>query len=233
MRSEMKIGLRVAVAAVIAACVCIPVASAGDSTEIEFLWKPAADNSTEIYLHVMNTAWEGADSQVRKTYPKLRHAEWDYPVLTWMAHESGKSLSSVWKIRESGKSWTAVMKQLGIPRERLVLDLTKQHVPMGKAHGYWKKHSATGSALTDDDIYYWVNIHALSAYFEMAPGIIVTQREDGRTFKSLAVMFFNTGKGKAKQFHSRNVQSAGMDGEAPQKQPHRNAGARKKINDKN
>lgn len=231
MRSEKIYGVRLAAVAILAACVSVPVASAGVNMDLEFLWSPKSDDSTQVYMHVSNMAWEPERSQVRKVYPKLRHPEWDFPVLVFMAQNSGKSLNAVWKLRAQGLSWSVVMGRLGIPRERLVVELRREPTPRGKAHGYWRKHSPRGAALTDDDIYYWVNVHALSRYFETDPSIIVALREDGRTFKAVAAHSFKAGQGKAKMHNNKRVQSAGVN-TPPEKARSRNEDRGKRKNNR-
>ncbi len=224
MHIEKRTGVRAAIAAPIVCCLTMTSAVAAPlarlataapmaiSVDFEFLWQPEPANATQVYLHVSNIAFEPSRSQVKKVYPKLRNPEWDFPVLLYMAHESGRDLQAVWKMRADGMSWTIIMGELGIPRERLVIEPGKKKggPPHGVAHGYWSRHA--NETLTDDDVYYWVNIHALSRYFDYSPAMAATQREEGWTFKAIASNAFKNGQGKAKQYMKKSdVERAGME----------------------
>ncbi len=226
MRIDKWIGTRAAIAVSVAGCVMVTSAAAaplarlatpaaiGTEAEFEFLWQPEPDNATQIYLHVANMAWEPSRSQVQKVYPKLRSPEWDFPILVFMAHESRSSLQAVWKLRADGMAWTDIMGELKIKREKLILEPKGQGgPPHGKAHGYWREHAS--ESLTDDDIFYWANIHALTRYFGTLPAAAIAQREEGRAFKAIAATSFMNGQGKARQYMQKDVERAGMEPARP------------------
>ncbi len=231
MRIDKWIGTRAAIAVSVAGCVMVTSAVAAPlarlataapmaiGTDLQFLWQPEPDNATQIYLHVSNMAWEPSRSQVQKVYPKLRSPEWDFPILLFMAHESKSSLQAVWKLRADGMSWSAIMGEIKVPKERLIL-LPKANggPPHGKALGYWNNH--VKDVLDDDDIFYWVNIHAMTRYFGCTPAAAAAQREEGRTFKAIAMTSFRNGQGKAKQYMKQDeVERAGMEPARPPSRP--------------
>jgi hypothetical protein len=216
MRRKQRFVSRVAVAVAVGMVLSSGAFAAPVAIDMDFLWSPDSENATQIYLHVSNLAYEPSRSQVKKIYPKLRHPEFDFPILVFMAHESKRSLNAVWKLRAKGMSWTVVMGELGIPRDRLFVDLKhRPGPPHGKAYGHWKKGHGKGKkvSITDNDIYYWVNVHTLSRYFDYQPSIVVDSRDEmGTTWKAFAKSSFHRGRGKAKEFNKKDMQKAGMEG---------------------
>ena len=188
--------------------------------DTSFLWQPTSDNGTQVYLHVSNMAWEPSRSQVDRVYPRLTHPEFDYPMVVFMAHVGHTSLSAVWKTRSECHSWAEVAERMKIPRDRIVVEPKRREgPPYGKAHGYWAKHAGHNGHLSDDDLYYWANVHIMSAYFGYDPELVVSMTQDGGTFEAMAVKSFKSDHGKAKNYHKKSMDTAGMGGPPPGKPP--------------
>lgn len=164
---------------------------------LDFLWTPDARNDTQVFLHVSNMAWQPPREQVRVVYPLLPNPESDFPVLLFIATEARVSLSAVWTLRAKGLPWTQVMLRLGVPPERVFVEMSRDPgPPYGKAYGHWKKHPRERVVVTDDDILYWVNVRAMSRYFGVEPVTVADWRESGRTWKVVAAGEYRTRKGR-------------------------------------
>lgn len=177
-------------AAFLAACLAAaPPAAAGTlAASLDFLWKPDPGNDTQVFLHVANTAFQPPRDQVRTVYPLLRTPETDFPILAFLASEAHVSLSAVWDLRSKGVPWAQVMVKLNVPPERIFVPLQRREPgpPYGKAYGHWKKHPKEGVAVTDDDVFYWVNVQSQAKYFGVPAETVVGWRESGPTWKSVA-----------------------------------------------
>jgi hypothetical protein len=117
------------------------------------------------------------------------------------------SLSVVWNLREKGMSWVQVMTRLKVPHDRIFVEMPKDPgPPHGKAYGHWKKHAKNSKQrveINDDDVFYWTMIRTQSRYFGVPAESVVTWREDGRTWKTIAAGEYRHKHGK------RRVNQAG------------------------
>jgi hypothetical protein len=117
----------------------------------------------------------------------LRTPETDFPVLLFVANEAHVSLSAVWDLRAKQLPWTEVMVRLNVPPERIFVPLQRDPgPPYGKAYGHWKHHDKERVVVSDDDIFYWVNIRSQAKYFGVPPETVVGWRESGSTWKAVA-----------------------------------------------
>jgi hypothetical protein len=163
------------------------LASAGLSVNLDFLFKPDPKNDSQVYLHIANTAYQPPIEQVRTVYPQMKTPETDFPVLLFLANEAHVSLSAVWDLRAKGLPWVQVMTKVNVPPDRIFVPMQRDPgPPYGKAYGYWKKHPKEHVAVTDDDIYYWVNVRSQAKYFNVPPETVVAWREAGPTWKAVA-----------------------------------------------
>src|SRR5262249_43314566 len=144
----------------------ISLAGAAVAVNLDFLFKPDPRNDTQVYLHVANTAFQPPVEQVRAVYPLMKTPATDFPVCLFLANEAHVSLGVVWDLRAKGLPWVQVMTRLNVPPERVFVAMPRDPgPPYGKAYGYWKKHPKERVTLTDDDLYYWVNVRSQSKYF--------------------------------------------------------------------
>jgi hypothetical protein len=181
---------------------------------LDFLWSPDPDNDTQVYLHVSNMAFQPPRDQIRAVYPRLRAPESDFPVLCFIAGEARVSLVAVWDLRAKGLSWAQVMVRLGVPPERIFVEMPRDPgPPYGKAYGHWKKRGKERYVVSDDDVFYWVNIRAMSRYFGVRPEEVVNWRESGRTWKTVAAGEFRTKKGKGRDDKGPHMDKAGVGDE--------------------
>jgi len=177
---------------------------------VDFLWQPDGRNDTQVYLHVSNIAFRPSREQLSGIYHKIENPERDLPVMLFMAAEANVSLSKVWRLRSKGFSWVEVMVRLRIPQDRLFLDLgRKPGPPYGKAYGHWKRNRHSKVVITDEDIHYWVNVHAMSRYFGVPAPTVVKWHEEGKAWKALAAHQFRQKKGGKQK--GLDVDTAGMD----------------------
>jgi len=199
----------------LAAVMTVPLATAAPQAGVaapmalnfsaDFLWNPDPDNDSQVYLHVANTAYNPPRDQVESVFPRIHNPETEYPVMLFMASECHCSLTTVFTLRSKGMTWIQVMGRLGIPRERVFVESTRDPgPPYGKAYGHWKNHDQDDVLVTNDDIYYWVNVRTMSRYFGTTPVAVQDWRDSGRTWKAIA-------KGEYKK-HGRKMDQAGMGG---------------------
>ena len=204
-----------AIVAALALVLATP-ATAALNLNLDFLGNPDPDNDTQVYLHVANTAWTPPRDQVRAVYPRLRAPETDYPVLLFIASEARVSLTAVWDLRSKGLPWAQVMVKLGVPPERIFVEMPRDPgPPYGKAYGHWKKHRREKVVVTDDDVFYWTNIRSMARYFNVEPAMVVEWRDSGRTWKTVAGGEYRLQKSKEKE-KSRRLDKAGAAGEGDQ-----------------
>lgn len=181
---------------------------------VDFLWQPERGNDTQVYLHVSNVAFKAPRSEVGRIYRKVDNPESNFPVLLFMAAEANVSLSKVWRLRSQGMSWVQVMAKLDIPPQRVFLDLGRPPgPPYGKAYGHWKKNPHKRVTITDDDVHYWVNIHAISRYFGVRPAKVVEWRNTGKTWKALTGVQYR--QKRHPKLEDKEFDTAGMDGPKP------------------
>jgi len=177
---------------------------------LDFLWSPDQGDDTQVYLHVSNMAYQPPREQVRAVYPRLPNPESDFPVLLFLASEARVGLAVVWDLKAKGLTWFQVMARLNIPPERVFVELPRDPgPPYGKAYGHWKKHPKEKVSLTDDDVFYWVNIRTQAKYFGVEPAVVVQWRESGKTWKAVAASEFREKKGKPDK--DRKLEKAGSD----------------------
>lgn len=173
----------------------------------DFLWNPDPDNDTQVYLHVSNMAYNPPREQVEQIFPKIHNPESEYPVMLFMASECRCGLTRVFTLRSKGLTWIQVMGKLGIPRERVFVESTRDPgPPYGKAYGHWKNHQGDDVLISNDDVYYWVNVRTMARYFGTSPVTVQDWRDSGQTWKAIA-------KGEYKNFSKKNgrkVNQAGM-----------------------
>jgi hypothetical protein len=170
------------------AAATITAAAAGISVNLDFLFKPDPKNDAQVYLHIANTAYQPPIEQVRTVYPRMKTPETDFPVLLFLANEAHVSLSVAWDLRAKGLPWVQVMTRLNVPPERIFVPLQQRDPgpPYGKAYGYWRKHPKEHPQISDDDVYYWVNVRTHAKYFSVPPETVVGWRESGPTWKAVA-----------------------------------------------
>ncbi len=189
----------------------VPMAVAAS---VDFLWQPEQSNDTQVYLHISNVAFEAPRSEVGRIYTKLDNPESDFPVLLFLAAEAKVGLSMVWKLRSQGMSWVQVMAKLEIPTQRIFVDMGRPPgPPHGKAYGHWKKNPRKSVTITDDDVFYWVNIHAMSRYFGVPPAKVLEWRDTGKTWKAMAGAQYR--RKKHPVLKEREFDAAGMDAPNP------------------
>ena len=169
-------------------CLVTPaLAAASVAASLDFLWKPDPANDAQVFLHIANTAFQPPREQVRAVYPLLKTPETDFPVLLFLANEAHVSLSVVWDLRSKRLPWSDVMVRLNVPPERIFVPMQRDPgPPYGKAYGHWKRHEKERIAVTDDDIFYWVNVRSQARYFAVPAETVVGWRESGSTWKAVA-----------------------------------------------
>jgi len=196
-------------------------ATAALNVNLDFLWNPDPDNETQVYLHVANTAWAPPRDQVRAVYPRMKAPETDYPVLLFIASEARVSLVAVWDLRSKGLPWAQVMVKLGVPPERIFVEMPRDPgPPYGKAYGHWKNHQKGEVVVTDDDVFYWTNIRSMARYFHVEPATVVEWRGSGRTWKTVAAGEYRLHKEKEKGRKTDKAGGAGKDDQGEDRPGH-------------
>lgn len=176
----------------------------------DFLWQPERDNDTQVYLHVSNTAFEREKKEVASMYRSIHNPESNLPVVLWIASQSDASVARVWELRSSGMTWIQVMARLKVPQKRLFLELSRDPgPPYGKAYGHWKNRRSKKLKVTDDDVYFWVNVHAMSRYFGVSATTVVDWRTSGKTWKAVAGSEYR--KAHPNKTKAKKIDTAGFD----------------------
>jgi hypothetical protein len=178
---------------------------------LDFLWNPDPGNDTQVFLHVSNMAYQPPRAQVREVYPRLKAPESEFPVVLFLANEANVSLSVVWNLKMKGLTWVQVMSSLGVPPQRVFVEMPRDPgPPYGKAYGHWKNHPKERVVLTDDDVFYWVNVRSMARYFGVEPSVVAGWRDSGRTWKNCAATEYRGRKGKDKKIDKAGAsESAG------------------------
>lgn len=200
-------------AAILSAIIVVlaaPAAPMALSFSADFLWNPDPDNETQVYLHVANTAFNQPRSEVEKIFPKIDNPESDFAIFLFMASEGHCSLTRVFTLRSKGMSWIQVMAKLGIPKERVFVESSRDPgPPYGRPYGHWKNRQSEDLLVRDDDVAYWVNVRTMSTFFGTSPSTVQDWRDSGRTWKAIA-------KGEYKNFKKggKKMDKAGVGSDA-------------------
>jgi hypothetical protein len=190
----------------------------GLGVSVDFLWNPNPGDDTQVFLHMTNMAFRPNRDEVTSIFKRVKEPERNFPVLLFLATESNRPLSEVWKLRAKGLSWVEVMARLRVPRERVFVELKRQPgPPYGKAYGHHKTHPHDPAPITDDDIYYWVNVRTMSTFFHVDPTSIVESRGSGKSWKSLAGSKFR--KNRVSSPEGKKIEAAGMSTGKPDTPP--------------
>lgn len=191
-----KAAIALAVASL--ALVFAPQAAAALRVNVDVLWNPNPANDTQVFLHLSNTAFPQPRERVVAVFHEIPDPFDDFPVLAFIAFHGHVDIGTVWAYKRKGHSWYNVMARFGVSPAVLFVELPRPPgPPYGKAYGHWRKHRRIGpDALTNEDIRYWVKVHALSRTLGLQPAAVVDLHGGGQRFENIAGSRFRDKHGK-------------------------------------
>lgn len=184
-------------------------ASAATRVNVDVLWNPNPDDSTQVFLHVTNTAYPMPRERVTAVFHEIPNPYDEYPVLAFIAYNAHVDIGTVWAYKRKGHVWANVMWHFGVPPSALFVDVPRQPgPPYGRAYGHWKRlgDRMPRDVISNDDVTYWVRMRAVASYAGVPPGQVYRWRESGQRFDTIAVRQYQEKHGKG---HGPSQQSGG------------------------
>jgi hypothetical protein len=173
-------------------------AQAGVNISASVLWDPNPDDDSQVFLHVSSTAYPMPRDKATRVFNKLDDPYGDYPVLAFIAHTASVDIGAVWRFRKKGHDWLDVMVHFGVRPDVLFVELPRQPgPPYGKAYGYWRKQGnrVTARQVPDDDVRFWVGLHAASRYTGASPAQLIAHGPSNIRVTTARKYRAKTGKG--------------------------------------
>lgn len=125
----------------------------------------------------------------------------DFPVLLFLAAESGRSMEDIWKLRVKGMSWSAILVHIGVPPSRLFAGMDRDPgPPYGNAWGHWRKRGGrpvTDFNLTDEEFVSLVKVQITSGHLGLHPNDVLREHRGGKKVETIAATKYKGRGGKS------------------------------------
>jgi hypothetical protein len=200
---------RLSVCSAVALLLAAAPAAAG-GINVDVLFNPNPYDDLQVGLHLTNLAYPQPRERVVAVFHEIQNPYEDYPVLAFIAHHAHVTPDIVWGYKKKGHKWSNVMLHFGVHPNVLFMALPQPpRPPYGNAYGYWRKHGDRMPAdqITNEDIRFWVGMHALTAYTGAEPARVYEWNQTGRRFSQVAGAKYREKHGKGPR-----TSQAGVDG---------------------
>jgi len=124
---------------------------------------------------------------------QLANPREDFPVLLFLAAESGRPTSFILDLRLGGLSWWEIRARLGIPPERVVVALPRDPgPPYGNAWGHYRNHHGGKKAprtvaLSDAEFSDWIGARVVSRAYHLELVTVLESCSQGRSLADVVM----------------------------------------------
>ncbi len=149
-------------------------------------------DDTRLFVNLSNNHYGPNPDVALTVLRKVPNPGNDFPVLLFLAAESGKSIEILWSMRRSGLTWAEVQFRAGVPTARIFAGLDNDPgPPYGKAWGHWKnkgkgKGHTSGVHLSDTEFVNLVKVQITSKHFGLSPHEVIRAQSSGKKVEAFA-----------------------------------------------
>lgn len=147
-------------------------------------------DDVQMFVNLSNDHYHPDAEVAIQILHRMPHPGDDFPVLLFLAAESGRDLDFLWKLRLSGMSWSAILVYTGVSPHRLFVGMDRDPgPPYGNAWGHWRKHRRgrqAAFAISDDNFTSLVKIQITANHFGVSPVEVLREHRRGKKFERIA-----------------------------------------------
>lgn len=166
-------------------------------------------DDVQLFLNLSNDHYHPDAGVAVEILHRVPHPGDDFPVLLFLAAESGRDLNFIWKLRLSGMSWSAILVHTGVGPHRLFVGMDRDPgPPYGNAWGHWRRnrrHHQGGFAISDDEFTSLVKIQITANHFGISPLEVVRDHRNGKRFERIAREHHGRRHGGKEKIHERKA----------------------------
>jgi hypothetical protein len=147
-------------------------------------------DDVQLFVNLSNDHYHPDPDVAVVVLKKVPNPGDDFPVLLFLAAESGRGIDELWSLRVKGMSWSAILLHIGVHPSRLFVGMDRDPgPPYGNAWGHYRKRGGAKVAdftLTDNDFVSLVKIQITSSHFDSDPNDVLREHRGGKKFERIA-----------------------------------------------